>query len=76
MTAIASKLSSDGEKKKEKEKKEKNVNPTKIVLRRLPPTMTEEEFLDQVSPIPEHDYVRYMYREINIVVNIKIGSGL
>jgi len=59
MTAISTKPP-DSEKKreKEKEKKEKNVAPTKIVLRRLPPSMTEEEFLDQVSPIPDHDYVR------------------
>ncbi|KAI8438629.1 hypothetical protein MSG28_011061 [Choristoneura fumiferana] len=27
-----------------------------IILRRLPPTMTEEAFLEQVSPIPEHDH--------------------
>lgn len=27
-----------------------------IILRRLPPSMTEEAFLEQVSPIPEHDY--------------------
>ena len=57
MTAITSKPP-DSDKKREKEKKEKNVAPTKIVVRRLPPSMTEEEFLDQVSPIPDHDYVR------------------
>ena len=57
MTAITSKPP-DGDKKKEKEKKEKNVAPTKVVVRRLPPSMTEEEFLDQVSPIPDHDYFR------------------
>lgn len=27
-----------------------------IILRRLPPTMTEEAFLEQVAPIPEHDH--------------------
>ena len=27
-------------------------------LRRLPPTMTREEFEEQVSPIPEHDNLR------------------
>ena len=40
MTAISSKPP-DSEKKREKEKKEKNVAPTKIVVRRLPPSMTE-----------------------------------
>lgn len=27
-----------------------------IILRRLPPSMTEEAFLEQVSPIPDHDH--------------------
>lgn len=40
-----------------KDRKMKIQRPfTKIVLRRLPPTMTEESFMEQVSPIPEHDY--------------------
>ncbi|XP_047544488.1 regulator of nonsense transcripts 3B [Vanessa atalanta] len=42
---------------KNKDKKAKPHRPlTKIILRRLPPTMTEEAFLEQVSPIPEHDH--------------------
>ncbi|XP_038208191.1 regulator of nonsense transcripts 3B [Zerene cesonia] len=42
---------------KNKDKKAKPHRPlTKIILRRLPSTMTEEAFLEQVSPIPEHDY--------------------
>lgn len=28
----------------------------KLVIRRLPPTLSEEEFLKQVSPLPKHDY--------------------
>lgn len=40
-----------------KDKKTKTQRPlTKLILRRLPPTMTEEAFLEQVSPIPEHDH--------------------
>ncbi|XP_034654862.1 regulator of nonsense transcripts 3A [Drosophila subobscura] len=40
---------------KRKDRKEK-ANPTvKIVIRHLPPTMTEQEFLDQVGPLPESD---------------------
>ncbi|XP_059051055.1 regulator of nonsense transcripts 3B isoform X2 [Achroia grisella] len=40
-----------------KDKKIKAQRPlTKLILRRLPPTMTEEAFLEQVSPIPEHDH--------------------
>ncbi|XP_075973709.1 uncharacterized protein LOC142974987 [Anticarsia gemmatalis] len=42
---------------KNKDKKTKTQRPlTKIILRRLPPTMTEEAFLEQVSPIPDHDH--------------------
>ncbi|CAH2102420.1 unnamed protein product [Euphydryas editha] len=42
---------------KNKDKKAKPHRPlTKIIIRRLPPTMTEEAFLEQVSPIPEHDH--------------------
>ncbi|XP_073958191.1 uncharacterized protein isoform X2 [Choristoneura fumiferana] len=42
---------------KTKDKKTRSQRPlTKIILRRLPPTMTEEAFLEQVSPIPEHDH--------------------
>ncbi|CAK1540088.1 unnamed protein product [Leptosia nina] len=42
---------------KNKDKKAKPHRPlTKIILRRLPSSMTEEAFLEQVSPIPEHDY--------------------
>lgn len=28
----------------------------KLVIRRLPPFMSEDEFLKQVSPLPDHDY--------------------
>ncbi|XP_042866012.1 regulator of nonsense transcripts 3A-like [Penaeus japonicus] len=37
-------------------KREKNVPHTKVVARRLPPSMTEEEFLEAVSPLAEYDY--------------------
>lgn len=31
----------------------------KLVIRRLPPTLTEEEFLRHISPLPKHDYFCY-----------------
>lgn len=34
-------------------------NLKKIVIRRLPPTMTKEQFLDIVSPLPEYDYMYF-----------------
>ncbi|KAL9915529.1 UPF3 regulator of nonsense mediated mRNA decay [Glossina fuscipes fuscipes] len=30
--------------------------PNKIIIRHLPPTMTEEDFLKQIDPLPEHDF--------------------
>ena len=57
MTAIvAGKSSSESE--KDKSKKDKNAAPTRVVIRRLPPSMTREDFEEQVSPIPEHDNLR------------------
>lgn len=34
--------------------------PTKIVVRRLPPLMTKEIFLEQVSPLPPYDYMYFV----------------
>lgn len=31
-----------------------------VIVRRLPPTMSEEEFLKQIEPIPEHDYFYFV----------------
>ncbi|KAL7737440.1 hypothetical protein ACLKA6_007583 [Drosophila palustris] len=44
---------------KRKEKKEKSNHAIKIVVRHLPPTMTEQEFLEQVDPLPENDSYYY-----------------
>lgn len=32
----------------------------KLVIRRLPPTMSEDDFLKLVSPLPSHDYFCFM----------------
>ena len=57
MTAItAAKSGSESN----KTKKEKNAAPTRVVIRRLPPSMTREDFEVQVSPIPEHDNLRWI----------------
>jgi regulator of nonsense transcripts 3 len=36
-----------------------NTIPRKIVIRRLPPTLTKEQFMEVVSPLAEHDYFCY-----------------
>lgn len=40
---------------KPQEKKEKPL--TKVIVRRLPPTIDQETFLNQVSPIPDYDHI-------------------
>ncbi|KAL5004984.1 hypothetical protein ScPMuIL_018440 [Solemya velum] len=37
-------------------KREKDQPPTKIFIRRLPPSLTPEAFLEQVSPLPNYDF--------------------
>ncbi|KAL1402459.1 hypothetical protein pipiens_019749 [Culex pipiens pipiens] len=44
------------QREKKKAKKESAVKPlTKVVIRRLPPSMDEETFRKQIDPIPDHD---------------------
>lgn len=38
----------------------------KLVIRRLPPSMSEDEFLRQVSPLPEHDYLCFLEANTNL----------
>lgn len=52
------------ENEKRAEKKEKPL--TKVVIRRLPPTMTQEEFLNQVSPVPEYNYIYYVKGDMSL----------
>lgn len=47
-------------------KKEKCRPMTKVVIRRLPPTMTQEQFLEQVSPLPENDYLYFVKADMSM----------
>ncbi|XP_076753026.1 UPF3 regulator of nonsense mediated mRNA decay isoform X1 [Xylocopa sonorina] len=47
-------------------KKEKCRPITKVVIRRLPPSMTQEQFLEQVSPLPEHDYFYFVKADMSM----------
>lgn len=40
-----------------------------MVVRRLPPTMTEEELLKQIEPIPDHDYFYFVPADWSLGVN-------
>ncbi|XP_013194164.1 regulator of nonsense transcripts 3B isoform X2 [Amyelois transitella] len=48
----------------------KTRNRILIVLRRLPPSMTEESFLEQVSPIPEHDHFYFAKPDSSLGHNV------
>ncbi|CAL1262312.1 unnamed protein product [Larinioides sclopetarius] len=56
-------LSSDDYKTKMKRDK---TFQTKVVIRRLPPSMTEEQFLEQISPVPEHDYMYFVKADMSL----------
>lgn len=47
-------------------KKEKCRPMTKVVIRRLPPTMTQDQFLEQISPLPEHDYIYFVKADMSL----------
>ncbi|XP_015587422.1 regulator of nonsense transcripts 3B [Cephus cinctus] len=47
-------------------KKEKCRPMTKVVIRRLPPSMTQEQFMEQVSPLPEHDYLYFVKADTSL----------
>ncbi|CAF0708441.1 unnamed protein product [Brachionus calyciflorus] len=51
--------------KTDSEKPNDNV-VKKIVIRRLPPTLTKEQFLDIVSPLPEYDYFYYCNADLSL----------
>ncbi|XP_018549751.1 regulator of nonsense transcripts 3B [Lates calcarifer] len=54
----------DGEKtEKSKEKKEAM---TKIVIRRLPPSLTKEELEEQLQPLPELDYMEFFSNDTSL----------
>ncbi|XP_069550337.1 regulator of nonsense transcripts 3B [Brachyistius frenatus] len=54
----------DGEKtEKSKEKKEAM---TKIVIRRLPPSLTKEELEEQLQPLPEVDYLEFFSNDTSM----------
>ncbi|XP_034943362.1 regulator of nonsense transcripts 3A-like [Chelonus insularis] len=50
-------------------KKEKCKPMTKVVIRRLPPTMTQSQFIEQVSPLPEHDYFHFVKADTSLGQN-------
>ena len=61
-------MTSSGNKQKEPKKAKKygrkenkeNKPVTKVIVRRLPSRLKEEEFREAIDPIPENNYFRYV----------------
>ncbi|XP_015174167.1 PREDICTED: regulator of nonsense transcripts 3B isoform X2 [Polistes dominula] len=47
-------------------KKEKCRPMTKVIIRRLPPTMTSDQLMEQISPLPEHDYFYFVKADMSL----------
>ncbi|XP_052005769.1 regulator of nonsense transcripts 3B-like [Xyrauchen texanus] len=56
----------DENEKHEKSSKEKKEAMTKIVIRRLPPSLTKEELVDQLQPLPELDYLEFFSSDTSL----------
>lgn len=54
----------DGE--KTERSKEKKEAMTKIVIRRLPPSLTKEELEEQLQPLPEVDYLEFFSNDASL----------
>lgn len=57
---MAKESSADIKSDEKKVVKKRNVIPTKLVIRRLPPYLTCEELLHAIDPLPDHDSFRYV----------------
>ncbi|XP_068235864.1 regulator of nonsense transcripts 3B-like isoform X2 [Palaemon carinicauda] len=71
-TKMKSKFHSDTSSRKisEKPKREKSLaSLTKVVVRRLPPSMTEEMFIESVSPLAEYDYFAFINADSSLGSN-------
>ncbi|KTG03191.1 hypothetical protein cypCar_00000461 [Cyprinus carpio] len=52
--------------KPEKPNKEKKEAMTKIVIRRLPPSLTKEDLVEQLQPLPELDYLEFFSSDTSL----------
>lgn len=43
-----------------KSKKERLLFPTKVVIRRLPPSLTEDQLKEEIGDLPEHDFFYFV----------------
>ncbi|XP_004710123.1 regulator of nonsense transcripts 3B isoform X1 [Echinops telfairi] len=46
--------------------KEKKEALSKVVIRRLPPTLTKEQLMEHLQPMPEHDYFEFFSNDTSL----------
>ncbi|CAD6234120.1 GSCOCG00007572001-RA-CDS [Cotesia congregata] len=56
-------------KNKPDNKKEKCKPMTKVVIRRLPPLMNQAQFIEQISPLPDNDYLHFVKADTSLGQN-------
>ena len=37
-----------------------------VVIRRLPPSMTQDQFMEQISPLPKYDYLYFVKVDMSL----------
>ncbi|XP_038050627.1 regulator of nonsense transcripts 3A-like isoform X2 [Patiria miniata] len=50
-------------------KKVKETPSTKVVIRCLPPTLTEADFLEQISPLPDNNYLSFVQADRSLEIS-------
>lgn len=65
-TADSHSTAPDATNKTKDNKKDKCRPMTKVVIRRLPPSMTQEQFIEQISPLPDHDYMYFVKADMSL----------
>lgn len=50
-------------------RKDAGALPTKVVMRRLPPSLTPESLIEQISPLPEHDFFYFVKADMSLGIN-------
>ena len=57
--------STKGEDKQDRNKEKKEAL-SKVVIRRLPPTLTKEQLQEHLQPMPEHDYFEFFSNDTSL----------
>ncbi|XP_007537278.2 regulator of nonsense transcripts 3B isoform X2 [Erinaceus europaeus] len=63
--ATASGDSGKGDDKQDRNKEKKEAL-SKVVIRRLPPTLTKEQLLEHLQPLPDHDYFEFFSNDTSL----------